>query len=117
MHRLIIGIVISVLTGSGLQAQVLRNLNFRYLYNPDEPISLTWTVIKENNKYTVFYDLQLIDSTRFNAVSIQFETRESSGEKSGTALTGNHTALSNSNTHKSGIHNFSASADQTILFV
>jgi GWxTD domain-containing protein len=116
MHRLIIGIVISVLTGSGLQAQVLRNLNFRYLYNPDEPISLTWTVINENNNYTVFYDLQLLDSVRFNAISIQFETRESLGEKSGTALTGNHTALSNSKTHKSGFHNFSASADQTILF-
>jgi GWxTD domain-containing protein len=113
MKKLII--ILAVFLSAGLQAQVLRNLNFRYLYNPDEVVSLTWNVIKENNDYTVFYDLKLIDSMRFNSVAIQFETRASSSEKSGTAIAENHTALSNSATHKSGTQRFSVEATQTIL--
>lgn len=114
MHKLII--VIAVFLSTGVQAQVLRNLNFRYLYNPEEAVSLTWNVIKENNNYTIFYDLQLIDSVQFNSVAIQFETRESTNEKSGKAIVENHTALSSSDTHKSGIQSFSDRADHTILF-
>jgi GWxTD domain-containing protein len=114
MNKLII--VIAVFFCTGLQAQVLRNLNFRYLYNPDEAVSLTWNVIRENNSYTVFYDLKLIDSLRFNTVTIQFETRESSSEKSGKPLVENHTILHNSNAHKSGVQSFSVSANHKILF-
>lgn len=114
MNKLIV--VIAVFISTSLQAQVLRNLNFRHLYNPEEGVSLTWNVIRENNAYTVFYDLTLTDSTRFNTVTVQFETRESSSEKDGRPITGNHAILRESNVHKSGVQNFSASANQTILF-
>lgn len=105
-----------LLIGTALQAQVLRDINFRHLYNPEEAVFLSWSIIKENTNYTVHYDLQLKDSLKFNSIRIQFELRESTHEKTGKAVTGEHTDLSVSNTHKLGSQNFSVEAGQTILF-
>lgn len=116
MHRLIIAIALAVFAGPGLQAQVLRNLNFQYIYNPDEPVSFTWSVVKEGDTYKAFYELQLTDSSLFNKIDVQFELRESVNEKTGSALAENHTQFSNTTSHKSGMLSFQGAGGYKILF-
>lgn len=112
-HTLILGA--AILTASTLEAQVLKNLNYRHLYNPEEPVTCTWEVVKENNTFIVYYEVQLTDSTRFNSVNIEFETRESLDSKSGTIVTGNYSRLRDMNTRRSGMITFSAGADQKVI--
>lgn len=107
--------ILVVFLSAGLQAQVLRDLNFRYLYNPEEAVFLSWNITKENNNYRVHYDLQLRDSVQFNSIKIQFELRESTSEKTGKAANGEYINLSISNTHKVGSQSFSVEPGQTIL--
>jgi GWxTD domain-containing protein len=107
--------ILVVFLSAGLQAQVLRDLNFRYLYNPEEAVFLSWNITKENNNYRVHYDLQLRDSLQFNSIKIQFELRESTSEKTGKAANGEYIDLSISNTHKVGSQSFSVDPVQTIL--
>jgi GWxTD domain-containing protein len=111
----ILSVILFLLIGAGTQAQVLRNLNYSHLYNPDELVSLTWDVVRENNTYKVFYDAKVTDSSKFILLTIQFETRKSLGEKNGNVVSENHMMLRNDNGHKSGILNFSADTDQTLL--
>lgn len=109
-------IVLLLLTSATVQAQILRNLNFQYIYNPEEAVSFTWSVVKEGNTYRAFYDLQLTDSSQFKLASVEFEIRESVSEKTGRALADNHTLKSNTATHKSGILVFQVSDGYKVLF-
>lgn len=114
MNKLIL--VIAILAASNLQAQVLKNLNYQHLYNPEEPVTFTWEVVKDNSSFIVYYDLVLTDSTRFNTVTLEFETRESLDNKSGNVLTGSYSKFQDSDSHRSGMLTFSADANQkTVL--
>jgi GWxTD domain-containing protein len=108
-------IAFAVFLSTSLQAQVLRNLNFRYLYNPDEVVTLTWDVVKEDNGYRIFYDAQLNDSSRFKTITIQFETRESVSDKIGNVITGNQVVLNNTKSRASGSQSFIGNANQPIV--
>ncbi len=69
------------------EAQVLRDLNYNYQYNPDEPFSLNWKVVRQAENYLVFYELTRSDSTQKNGnISVQWETRNSIGGKNGDAI-------------------------------
>lgn len=113
MNKLIV--IIAVLMASNLQAQVLKNLNYQHLYNPEHPVSYTWGIVKENNGYTLSYDLKLTDSLRFNNVTIEFETRESLDSREGKIISGNLSKFQDTNTHRSGILKFSADVNQKII--
>lgn len=111
-----LAVILFVLITSALQAQVLRNINFRYLYNPQEAFSLSWKVVKESNTFTVFYDLTLNDTTRqFADFGIQWEVRKSTAEKSGLPITGETAAIEDTPTRKVGTLKFTGDSEQPIL--
>jgi GWxTD domain-containing protein len=68
------------------EAQVLRDVNYNYLYDPGAVFTLHWKVVKENEGYKVFYQLQQNDTTRKSEITLQLETRASVGEKSGKTI-------------------------------
>ncbi len=69
------------------QAQVLRDINYNYHYDPTGLFSLSWKVVKTDNTYKVFYEILRSDTTQeFKGLNIQLETRESLGEKSGNII-------------------------------
>ncbi len=108
--------ILLMLVSAGLQAQVLRNMNFRYLYNPDEVFTLTWDVVKESGSYTVFYDLILNDTTRqYGDFNIVLEVRKSASEKAGEPVNGTPSTLINSAGRKAGTIKFSAGSEQEIV--
>ncbi len=104
-----------ILFGTSLQAQVLRDLNFRYQYNPDEVVILNWDVVKDGNRYTIFYDAQLNDSSRFKSITVQFETRESVNDKTGNVMAENQVVLNETKSQVSGTQNFTGNANQPIV--
>lgn len=109
-------LVILLLTvGIALQAQVLRQVNFKHLYNPDQVVFFTWEVIRENNTLRVFYDLQLTDSSRLDNVVVTFESRESLNDRAETALAETETKSHNSNFHRAGTLTLSAETNAKIL--
>jgi GWxTD domain-containing protein len=68
-------------------SQALRDINYVYQYNPAEPFSFDMRTIRDGDRWTVFYKLQLTDtSLNTNGFTIQWETRETIADKEGTAL-------------------------------
>jgi GWxTD domain-containing protein len=105
--KILIGIFCLFLTS--LHGQVLRDLDYSHQYNPVEPFIFTYDVIKTDDGYRVFYDFSRVDTTQyFEAATIQFETRQSLGEKSGLAVSGVLTQLR-------GSLNFTADPGHKIL--
>jgi GWxTD domain-containing protein len=69
------------------QAQVLRDINYNYRYNPNGPFNFNWKVVRLDNSYKVFYEILQSDTTQeLKNLSIQFETRESLSEKDGVLI-------------------------------
>lgn len=108
-------LVIAFLAASPVQAQVLKNLNYRHLYNPEGPVTFTWEVVNDNGNFIVYYDLVLTDSMRYTSVTLEFETRGSLDSKSGNGITGSYSKFQDLNVHRSGILTFTADADQKII--
>jgi GWxTD domain-containing protein len=104
-----------IIMNTSLQAQVVRDLNFRYRYNPDEVVILNWDVVKEGNGYRIFYDAHLNDSSRFKKITIQFETRESVNDKIGNVITGNQNVLVETKANVSGSQSFVGNTNQPIV--
>jgi GWxTD domain-containing protein len=68
--------------------QVLRDINYNFQYNPELPFSFQWKVVRQGEHATVYFNLHMNDTTAMiEAYSIQWETRESISEKSGTSIT------------------------------
>ena len=67
--------------------QALRDINYNYLYEPDEPFSLTLKAIRTTSGWTAYYHFKLNDSTqRLDQYVFQWEMRTSLEERQGTAL-------------------------------
>ena len=98
-----------------IQAQSLRDLNFSYLYNSDNAYSLTWDVAKEQDQYTIFYDLQITDIAGASDLKLTWETRKSTSEKSGYPLTGEVTLLDDQAGRTAGSIRFVPVADHTLV--
>lgn len=107
--------VVFCCTALTIHAQVLRDLNFAYLYDSENAFSLTWDVSREQGSYTAFYDLQIIDVAVVSDLKIQWETRKSTSEKTGVPLTNEVTQLDNQTNHKSGYIKFSPQSDHSLL--
>jgi GWxTD domain-containing protein len=83
MRYLVIFILLSV-TASG---QALRDLNYSFLYNPQEPIDFQMKVTRSSQGWTVLYALTLRDTTQDNDFLIQWDVRKELGDKEGTPVT------------------------------
>lgn len=108
-------VVVFSIVSVTLHAQVLRDLNFSYLYNPENAISLTWDVVKEQDQYAIFYDLQITDIAAASDLKITWETRKSTSEKSGDPLTGEVTVLDDQAGHTAGVIRFTPVVDHTLV--
>lgn len=99
----------------GVHAQTLRNLNFNYLYDPDNVFSLTWDLVKSEDQYTLFFDLQVKDTTRVSDLRIQWESRKSISDKTGYPLTGELVKLKEGSGHTAGLISFIPVLDHTLV--
>jgi GWxTD domain-containing protein len=62
------------------QAQPLRDINFNYLYDLNQPVSLDLKVVRTADGFVVHYALQSSDTSLY---TIQWELRSTLGEKEG----------------------------------
>ncbi|HET9055150.1 MAG TPA: GWxTD domain-containing protein [Cyclobacteriaceae bacterium] len=106
---------IFLFAAGAVNAQTLRDLNFRYIYNPDNDFSLAWDLVKEADQYTVFFDLQVNDTTRVSDLKIQWETRKSTSDKTGYALTGEVVTLEARAGRSAGFIHFTPVLNHTLV--
>ncbi|WP_276367217.1 GWxTD domain-containing protein [Chryseolinea sp. H1M3-3] len=66
--------------------QALRDINYSFLYNPNEPIEFDIKVIRSTQGWTAFYRLSPRDTTSENLYVIQWELRKDLSEKEGTPV-------------------------------
>ena len=67
--------------------QVLRDINYSYLYNPVDNYKLNWRIFNLNNEITLYFEIESVDfNTSNDAYTIEWEVRKDISEKSGTPL-------------------------------
>jgi len=82
-------VVLLLLINTLASAQVLRDINYRYLYDAAERFNFQMKVVRSEGKWNVFYTLQLKDTT--SSVSnylIQFDVRTALSEQLGKVVRG-----------------------------
>src|SRR5688572_24297903 len=95
------------------QAQVLRDVNYNYRYDPNGPFNFSWKVVKLHEGYQVFYEIFRSDTTQeLKNLNVQFETRESIIEKNGTIISSR--SISTQTGIIAGSVNFPVAQDQNI---
>src|SRR6476620_4263364 len=67
------------------EAQVLRDLNFNYIY-PNTSVAFDWKVVKSGDHFKVFYEVRQNDTGQSPVPTVELETRESVNEKSGSSI-------------------------------
>lgn len=83
MRYLFIFILLSF-TASG---QALRDINYSFLYNPNEPFEFRIKAVKSSQGWTAFFNLTLRDTTHdINQFLVQWDIRKDISEKEGTAV-------------------------------
>lgn len=81
MYKLMRFVVLVLVTGSAF-SQPLRDINYNYLYNPDEVVRLQLNPVRTASEWTVHYLLSVKDaSIPLENYSIEWSTRESLAEK------------------------------------
>ncbi|RAW02685.1 GWxTD domain-containing protein [Pseudochryseolinea flava] len=71
-----------------VQAQTLRDINYRYLYNPEEPFTFQMHPIRTNDGWTTLFKLTLRDSLADpKEYNIQWEIRTDLSDKEGKQVT------------------------------
>ena len=74
-------ILLFLVTGSGF-AQSLRDINYNYLYNPDEPVRLDLFASRSGSEWTVHYRLVPRDtSAKAQDLSIEWGIRDNINDK------------------------------------
>src|SRR5688500_11708196 len=67
--------------------QALRDINYAYQYNPDEPFSFSLRPVIGSGSFTILYSLQVKDTAGLmNEYSIQWEARNMLIDKEGTPV-------------------------------
>lgn len=67
--------------------QPLRDINYAYLYNPDESVSFDLRPVRNNGVFTILYRLQVKDTTNFkDEYAIEWESRNMLSDKEGNSL-------------------------------
>ena len=105
---------------AGLEAQVLREINFSYQYSLNKAFGFAIKPIRQGNTWTIFYKLQILDTTKvtIDLFKIQWEIRSSFSDKEGTILNPAKIGQSVLHSDKSGLIGkitVEASQDQSVL--
>jgi GWxTD domain-containing protein len=67
-----------------LHGQVLRDLNYNYLYDPELPFQFSWKILSTSDGYSVYYELILNDTINGDTtLSIEWTLRNSLAERKG----------------------------------
>ncbi|MBL7859054.1 MAG: GWxTD domain-containing protein [Cyclobacteriaceae bacterium] len=66
-------------------SQALRDINYSYLYNPNQPFTFSMKPVRQADEWRVFYSLQVKDTTK--RYSIQWEMRNALSDKEGKPVT------------------------------
>lgn len=81
MFRIFRFIVFLLIAGSAI-AQPLRDINYNYLYNPDESVALQLKAIRNSSDWTIHFDIPQKDTTNLLATyMIEWGTRENLSDK------------------------------------
>lgn len=85
--------------------QALRDINYNYLYNPDEGLTFNFRPVKQNDSWKILYQFQLKDTTeRLKDYIIEWQGREALNNKEGKVLSGvNNLVTSETAQLKTGI--------------
>lgn len=79
--------IICVIISLRAEAQPLRDINFKYLYSPDEVFTFNMEPVKQPAGWMVLYNLSLRDGgTDPSGFLIQWEIRQSLSDKEGTPI-------------------------------
>lgn len=74
--------------------QALRDINYNYLYSPDQPFFLKTTIVRSDTHWRVYVELSLKDTARqVSDYSMQHELRTALHEKEGKLLAGDSSAV------------------------
>ncbi len=66
------------------EAQVLRDINYNYVYDPQEVFNFKWKVVRVEEAYKVFYEILPNDPVQDSTtITVQLELRESLGDRRG----------------------------------
>jgi len=75
--------LVFVVTLTG-HSQVLRDINYAFQYDPNEPLTLGIHIVRTSAGWTAYYNLELQDTTQLaNLYRIQWDTRTTLEEKQG----------------------------------
>lgn len=70
-------------------AQALRDINYNYLYSPEQPFMLKTSIVHMENQWKVYVELKLKDTTqKVSDFVMQFELREALHDKAGKSVIG-----------------------------
>lgn len=70
-----------------LQGQVLRDLNYNYLYDPDLPFQFSWKILSTDGGFSVHYELTMNDTLQSDTnLIIEWSLRNSLSERKGTSV-------------------------------
>jgi GWxTD domain-containing protein len=87
-----------------LQGQVLRDLNYNYLYDPDLPFQINWKILSTAAGYSVYYELILNDSIKGDTtLSIEWTLRNSLAERKGKLVETSAEILEKKNWKEEGV--------------
>jgi GWxTD domain-containing protein len=80
-------LLIFILLSSTASGQALRDINYSFLYNPDEPIELRIKAVKSSQGWKVFYKMTLRDTAQeIDLFLVQWDIRKDLSEKEGSAV-------------------------------
>lgn len=84
-------LVILLLLSTSLSGQSLRDLNYSFLYNPNEPVVFDIQVARTGNQWTAFYSLSVRDTTiDISNFLVQWGIRKDLSEKEGESVRANN---------------------------
>lgn len=92
-------------------SQPLRDINYKYLYNPDSPVSLQIRPVRGESSFTILYNLQVKDTANLSGYTIEWESRSMLSDKeSGGPITLNDAVSSRTATGIQGMGTIDISA-------
>jgi GWxTD domain-containing protein len=90
-YTFILGLTVLVNFYAG--AQALRDINYNYLYNPNETFAFRLKTVRTPGGWTTHYKLEVRDSSlKSEDFQLQWQLREALNDKEGKALTADSTA-------------------------